>query len=184
MIDFRIYRNNDRRNKILHSAMAPLAFFCLCNLTPVLAQSVAGSWQIEVKADQASFYKGQSHQKLNVTITNTSSKALWVTDSNPLANYDVVVTDHEGKLVPMTARGQALRDGQNEVFTRVVRASIKSQSSRSTEIDLCSFYDLGVGGYVARVSMKAFTEEDFDAHERQRPAPKKPSANVAITIKE
>ncbi len=115
----------------------------------VLAQSTL--YKIGLEAQTQPIPKTNIRQVVTAVLTNVSDSDLVVYRSNPLHDFELLVTDKQGNEVPMTALGKSRSEGQNQVFTHVARVTLKPQESTRTPINLHDYYELQPGEYVIQV---------------------------------
>ncbi len=141
------------------------SLLCLILLTAsshssALANSLALGMQTAARGDnytlKVQFQNSPTHrddvrQTFTVVLTNTSGTDLKILRTNPLHDYDILVTDTQGAQVPMTDHGKQPLEGQNEIFTHVAPVTIKPQDSIKTVVNLHDYYELEPGQYVVQV---------------------------------
>lgn len=124
--------------------------------------------------------------RLQLTLTNTSQKPIWIWDTNILHDFTIALLAANGTAVPMTSRGEQLRQGDNEFFTHVVKRKIDPKASLATQLDLREYYDLSPGSYTIRATLRRPPEGSV-APETESPTKdnknrKQVSASASMTV--
>ena len=102
-----------------------LAFATVC------ASHAQAAYTLTISADRDVFTTN-STVPINITLTNTSQKALVVDSTNPYYNYSVEVREKgTGKLVQDTDLGRRIREEDESIITRNVATILRPGASVS-----------------------------------------------------
>ena len=161
--------------------MALLALLCAAS-----ALGSASSWRISFEPQPVVFNKADPEKSVSVLLKNVSNHEAWVWESNAVADYDLSLTDVQGKSILMTAKGLYALERLRSVFLRTLREKIPVNSVYKNHIELSYFYDLPPGHYVFQVRLQTINQDNFD-WEVKKPIPQQaqdvPAGSTPIEIK-
>ena len=97
-----------------------LVFFMIATS---LALSDQSSCVLHISADRYVFTTGEPI-KLNISLMNSSQQKLRLLNTSPREDYELVVKDGAGNLMPLTRLGQNIKSTRHQVYLHATTTSL------------------------------------------------------------
>jgi len=126
------------------------------SLTGIVAASPPEALLLTANVDQVFVSQNETIQ-LKVSLRNNTKKTVYVTESNPLADYKIEVRNQDGTLAPPTKEGQK-QLSFSLWSTRRLSVAIEPGQEMNQAFEINKIYAMPTGMYKITVRRKVTTE--------------------------